>query len=78
MRLVALPIYVAAGAFLAGGALAVARYFGPEVARELGDAGGVGFATGMARAEEAARRFEAGVAVSGRGDYPVRAWSRRG
>jgi hypothetical protein len=37
------------GALFAGGVLAVAYYFGPDRARELGDAGGQGFAEGVNR-----------------------------
>jgi hypothetical protein len=39
------------GALLAGGALVVARAFGPKVAQDLGDAGGAGFAEGLARVQ---------------------------
>ena len=37
------------GALFAGGALIVADYIGPEVARELGGDAGAGFAEGMNR-----------------------------
>jgi len=50
------------GALIAGGALVLARYAGPPVARELGRRGGEGFAEGVAQAQ-------AQLAVSGR-------WSR--
>jgi hypothetical protein len=65
VKVASLFLFPLAGALLAGGALALAYYFGPDVARELGDAGGVGFAEGMARAQEAAARFS-GPLVSGR------------
>jgi hypothetical protein len=44
--------YGAYGALFAGGALVLADLIGPAVARDLGTAGGQGFATGVARAQE--------------------------
>jgi len=54
--------YPLLGALIAGGALVLAKYAGPPVARELGRRGGEGFAEGVAK-------VQAQLAVSGR-------WSR--
>jgi hypothetical protein len=41
------------GALIAGGALVVAREFGPQVVRELGGNAGEGFAEGVVRVQTA-------------------------
>lgn len=40
------------GALLAGGALVVANYAGPDVAKDLGGEAGAGFAEGMAKMQK--------------------------
>ena len=66
MRPAALLLFPLAGALLAGGAIAVARTFGPDAARELGAEAGAGFAQGVARMQSAAEA----LTVSGeRGHY---------
>lgn len=60
------------GALLAGGALVVARAFGPRVVRDLGDAGGEGFAEGVARVQRQFAALQKNLpSISGeRGTYP--------
>lgn len=60
------------GALIAGGALVVARVFGPKVARNIGDAGGEAFANGVARAQQELAAIRQRLSVSGRGVYGQR------
>lgn len=72
--LLAVLKYPVAGALLAGGALGVAHYFGPDLADELGKDAGLSFAEGVASFQAKLNDAAGGIAVSGqlrrrRGDF---------
>lgn len=55
---------LAAGGLFTIGSLVLVRALGPRVARSVGEAGGEGFAQGVARAQDALSRFSG---AAGRG-----------
>jgi hypothetical protein len=61
--------WAAIGGLVAGGAIAVGRWFGPSVADEIGSRAGEGFARGVAETQDQIAAVRRKLSISGWGTY---------